>query len=756
MTTLASLLVKMGMDSSAMTTGAAKAEGSLAKVGLSANAMGAVVPLAAAAAGAAVIKFAIDAVGAASDFNESVNKVKVVFSDQSDQVIKWSETMAGSFGIAQQAALESAGTFGNLFDAMGIANTAGTQMSETLVELAADLASFNNASPEDVLAAMQSGLTGQIRPLRQYGIEISTAALQQEALAEGITKSVTQMSLGEKVQLRYALILKQTGNAQGDFARTSEGLANQQRILKAQWEDLQVAIGTLLLPAVQDLIHYLNDLATVVLFVAGGFEDYDKKVQDAATHTGQFALSVAGTFTQFLTGNPVVKAASDVWGLFSHSQDEAVKAASRTEAQLKDLAGPIPVVSDAFERLATVHLPKVAKAFRDTRDALIEEIPALRGVATTYKDTFTLSPQELVKITASWARIAKTIASDLRDIADSDLKPRMREAIAALPPEMRNAWVEGSAKQRSAIEHSIQTTFSVQDQMPKLAKEALTGGATVGVSLTQGLVRGIVSGSPAVDAAARAVVLKAIAAARLAAEAQSPSKKMAELGLGLTEGLIQGLLKGENRLLSEAEKLMSKLQDKLSNMLSKASSFGQNIQSGFSSLFTIPETLPEGLNPLSFFQGQLGTARNFADTLKTLQTQGAGKGLISEIAGQGPSAIPFAQQLLQGGPELVQQVSKAYNDIASIAAKTADSLTNQFFGDKIADLRHDVRDQKDVLVDIRQNVKVLEKISNQLGSGDPRIAGDVVVKLDSQVLARITRDELLKLGNRNAGTGLNN
>jgi hypothetical protein len=754
MATLASLLVVMGMDTSGLTTGAVRANSSFAGMGVSARAFGSVVPLAAAAAAAGVIKFATDAVAAASDFEESVNKVKVVFSDNSDQVIKWSDTMAGSFGIAQQAALESAGTFGNLFDAMGLAEDAGTKMSTTLVELAADLASFNNASPEDVLAAMQSGLTGQIRPLRQYGIEISEAALKQEALAEGITKSTSDMTMAEKVQLRYALILKQTGNAQGDFARTSDGLANQQRILAAQWDDLKVALGELLLPAVVDLTHAFNDLATVMIFVADGMEDFDKKTQQAALNIGDFELGIGKTITNMISANPVVSGAADIWHVFANRQEEVTKESSNVKDQLAAIPGVLTVVGDKFAEMAQ-HVPKVAKAFRDTRDALLEEIPALRGVATTFKETFTLKPQELVHITDSWAKIARTIAHDLREIADSDLKPRMREAIAALPPEMRDAWVKGSEKQRDAIEKSIQTTFNVEDQMPKLARDALGGGKTVGVALTQGVVKGLVAGSPAVDAEARAVVVKAIAAARKAAEATSPSKKMAELGHDMIEGLVQGLLKDENKLLAAAEKVMGALQDKLSNMLSKASSFGQSIQGGFSSLLDISGAMGPGVDIQDFFHNQLETAQRFAQALKMLQTQGAGKALVSAVAGQGPEAMGFAQQLLQSGPQGIAEVNKAYNDIASIAQKTADTLTNRFFGEKLGDLRHDVRDQKDVLVDIRQNVKFLEKINDKLASGDGvNITGDIVLQLDGQTLARLTRDQLLKLGKHNVTTGI--
>jgi len=227
----------------------------------------------------------------------------------------------------------------------------------------------------------------------------------------------------------------------------------------------------------------------------------------------------------------------------------------------------------------------------------------------------------------------------------------------------------------------------------------------------------------------------------------------------MTEGLIQGLLKGQNALLAAAEKLMTSLQDKLSNMLSKSSSFGQGIEGGFSSLFDISgaaEAMNAGMNPQEFFQQKAWIAQQFSDVLKALAAQGAGKALLADIAGMGPEGIPFAQGLLQQGPAGITGVNKAYNDIARIAEKLDDSLTNRFFGEKLADLRHDVKDQKDVLVDIRQNVKFLEKISDQLSNGD---RGAVHITVNGWVgndaaLAKKIRDELKQLGDRNVSTGI--
>jgi hypothetical protein len=348
MATLASLLVVMGMDTTALQAGSVKAQGALTGLGVSAKTLGSVVPLAAGAAAIGVAKFAADSVSAASDLEESLNKVRVVFEDSSGEIIEWSETTAQSFGISQQAALETAGTFGNLFDAMGLAEDAGVEMSMTLVELAADLASFNNASPEEVLEAMKSGLVGMIRPLREYGIEISEAALKEEALAQGITKSVEQMTQAEKVQLRYALILKQTGNAQGDFARTSDELANQQRILAAQWEDIQAAVGQLLLPAVLDIVSAFNDLATVILFLTGAIPNFNEKVKEATTSLIGFELGIADFFLDLTGGIPIIGDLVDTTRDVAGAMGEANDASHLTEAQLAELATAIETGNPSF------------------------------------------------------------------------------------------------------------------------------------------------------------------------------------------------------------------------------------------------------------------------------------------------------------------------------------------------------------------------------------------------------------------------
>lgn len=190
-------------------------------------------------------------VKAASDLDESMNKVTVVFGESADEIKAWAKTAATSLGISRQEALESAGTFGNLFTAMEIATPQATKMSKGMIQLASDLASFNNANPEDTLLALRSGLVGEVEPLRKFGVNLSAARVEVEALRLGLVKEGDELDAAAKAQAAYSLILQDTTTAQGDFARTADGAANKQRILNAQAKDGAAQFGKALKPALE-------------------------------------------------------------------------------------------------------------------------------------------------------------------------------------------------------------------------------------------------------------------------------------------------------------------------------------------------------------------------------------------------------------------------------------------------------------------------------------------------------------------------
>ena len=126
-------------------------------------------------------------------------------------------------------------------------------MSKSMVQLAGDMASFHDQDPTEMLEKLRSGLSGEAEPLRKFGILISEAAVKQKAYQLGIAKTGAELTEAQKVQARYALIMEQSSKAQGDFARTSDSVANKQRTLAAETENTAAAFGQSLLPVMQAL-----------------------------------------------------------------------------------------------------------------------------------------------------------------------------------------------------------------------------------------------------------------------------------------------------------------------------------------------------------------------------------------------------------------------------------------------------------------------------------------------------------------------
>ena len=217
------------------------------------------VAVAGSAAFAAATAGAYKAIEAASDLSESQSKVGVVFGNSAKQVEDFAKASATSFGITRQAALEATGTYGNLFQAFGVGQGQAAEMSTTLVGLAADLASFNNTTVDDAILALRSGLSGETEPLKRYGIAINDVRLKEEARNMGLYSGKGALDITAKTQAAYALILKDSTLAQGDFERTSGGLANQQRILKAQLSDVTAQIGSVMIPAFLDAVSFINN-----------------------------------------------------------------------------------------------------------------------------------------------------------------------------------------------------------------------------------------------------------------------------------------------------------------------------------------------------------------------------------------------------------------------------------------------------------------------------------------------------------------
>ena len=227
---------------------------------------------------------------------ESINKVKVVFEDSADAVLAFGDQGAKALGMSRLAALEAAGTFGNLLTATGLGEKQAAEFSTTMVQLGADLASFNNTSPEEALEALRSGLSGETEPLKRFGINLQDAILKQEALNMGIYDGTGILTPAQKAQASYAVIMKQSAKAQGDFARTSDGVANKSKIVAAQWADLRATLGEKLMPVIGKILDFVSKLIDGFSGLKGsGAGDFFKGVGEAVAPVVESIKNLAAT-----------------------------------------------------------------------------------------------------------------------------------------------------------------------------------------------------------------------------------------------------------------------------------------------------------------------------------------------------------------------------------------------------------------------------------------------------------------------------
>jgi hypothetical protein len=249
-------------------------------------------------------KFAEGLTGAAkasSDLGESLNKSNAVFKESGAEIQRWASGAAKSFGQSKTQALDAAGAFGNMFSQLGVGSQEAAKMSMGITELASDFASFHNADITEVLTAQQAAFRGEYDALQRFLPLINAASVEQEAMAKTGKANAKELTAQEKALAVYRLMLKGAGEAQGDFKRTAEGAANQQRILKATQEDLAASMGAKLLPVQIAVNKALLDLPGPLqagAFAAGKFAP---EMIALAGALGQAALA-ARAFSTASTG----------------------------------------------------------------------------------------------------------------------------------------------------------------------------------------------------------------------------------------------------------------------------------------------------------------------------------------------------------------------------------------------------------------------------------------------------------------------
>ena len=218
--------------------------------------------------------FGKECIDLGSDLAEVQNVVDVVFPHMNKQIDGFAKNAAAQFGLSETMTKKFTGTFGAMSKAFGFGEKQAYDMSTTLTGLAGDVASFYNISQDEAYTKLKSVFTGETESLKDLGVVMTQTALDSYAMANGFGKTTAKMSEMEKVALRYQFVQDQLTSAVGDFSRTSDGWANQVRILKLQFDSLKATIGQGLINVLSPVIKVINMIIGKLMTLANAFKSF--------------------------------------------------------------------------------------------------------------------------------------------------------------------------------------------------------------------------------------------------------------------------------------------------------------------------------------------------------------------------------------------------------------------------------------------------------------------------------------------------
>ncbi len=225
-----------------------------------------------------LVKFSKEAIELGSDLQEVQNVVDVTFTTLSKEVDDFAKSAAKTAGLSETMAKRYAGTFGSMAAAFGFAEDNAYEMATALTQLSGDIASFYNITQDEAYTKLKSIFTGETESLKDLGVVMTQTALDSFAMQKGIGKVTSNMTEQEKVALRYQFVLEQLSNASGDFQRTSDGWANQMRIMNLNIESLKANIGQGLINLFTPLVQVLNAVIERLAVAGTKFKEFTELV----------------------------------------------------------------------------------------------------------------------------------------------------------------------------------------------------------------------------------------------------------------------------------------------------------------------------------------------------------------------------------------------------------------------------------------------------------------------------------------------
>jgi hypothetical protein len=532
----------------------------------------------------AIVTGGYKAAQAASDFNETVSKSGIIFGEASTEIKAFADTAAEALGLSKQAALDAAATMGTFGKSAGLAGADLSNFSIEMVKLSGDLASFHNANPADVALALGAALRGEAEPIRKFGVLLNDAAVKAQAMKMGLYDGTGALDAQAKVLATQQIILQQTSDAQGDFARTSEGAANQQRILKAQVDNAKISIGQAFLPILEAVLPVLVTFATAIgnntdafiAFVAvigtisgaivlakAGMMLY--KAAAIITTAVNYALATSFTAVQVATGIGIIAVAAGVaaFALYTKKMNAARKESDLLNQQTLTTAGTIAGTGALMGPKGFIG-PELTYEQLKERIEAFNQVDKSTGAATKANYDYAKSLKEGLQDALKDANTALNDAKKaLTDYADTvaqglmdafsfkDAKAAGKDTGKGFLSGLRDQ-VNGIKDYSNDVQHALNLGLS-QDSL----KAVLAAGSEAGAAIAKELVKG---GQTAIDETNALVDSANMAAEKVGINAATA---WYQVGVDQAQKTVDGLQTEIDKLTPKMMKQMDALANKL-------------------------------------------------------------------------------------------------------------------------------------------------------------------------------------------------
>ena len=431
------------------------------------------------------IEFLKKGIQTASDLVEVQNVVDVTFQQNAETINNWAKKAASSYGMSELAAKKYTGSLGAMLKSMGLTDDQVLNMSMDMVGLAGDFASFYNLDHEDAFEKIRSGISGQAKPLRELGIDMSAATLQAFALSQGITKEYKSMTQAEKALLRYNYLMKVSADAQGDFARTSDTYANQVRIAQLNLENLASSIGKKLLPVVNKAIQVFNG-------ICNGTRDVTEGMDELADMVGNLAFEFAEGLPEFLEfGSKIItKIIEGVTKMLPKLAPAAVKI---IETLVDGISKNLPkIITGAGEIVTTLafaiikNLPKLVEAGMKAMIALAKSltesipklIPPMVDSVITMAETLLDNYPELLD--AAWKLMQAILEAIIRVL------PKVYEKAPEITDKIIDTIIEAAP---TLLVSALKFLMTIVEAIPMICWEILKATPQIIGAFLKGLAR---------------------------------------------------------------------------------------------------------------------------------------------------------------------------------------------------------------------------------------------------------------------------